>query len=155
MGSNWQIKVADMGLAQFSHTLRGQKLLGSFLFMDPRVISGLVYTAKSAVYSAGIIAYELLTERTPYQEHFGSIQCEDDFFNLVLTGVRPTADLVGTDAASQALFGLITECWDENPDVRPPFAELADRLENMLTELQAGRLYDGESDVAGSVGDLL
>jgi serine/threonine-protein kinase len=77
---NYHIKVADFGLSQTkaltkveqkSHTnniLKGIEIKGTIRWQAPEVFTQGTYTEKSDIYSFGMVLYELLTEKTPYED---------------------------------------------------------------------------------------
>lgn len=68
VGDDGRIRVADFGLsrATTSHTSGGQALVGTVAYLSPELVSGEEADARSDVYAAGIMLFELLTGRQPY-----------------------------------------------------------------------------------------
>lgn len=68
--SDGTIKVADFGIARFSHsetrTMTGQAI-GSVHYISPEQAKGTVTDAKTDIYSVGVVLYEMLTGRLPFQ----------------------------------------------------------------------------------------
>lgn len=64
-----KIKIADFGLSimnnQYGHLM--QTMCGSPLYMSPEIIEHQKYTAKSDLWSIGIIMYQLIYREHPYQ----------------------------------------------------------------------------------------
>jgi serine/threonine protein kinase len=77
---NYHIKVADFGLSQTkaltkveqkSHSnsnVKGIEIKGTIRWQAPEVFTQGTYTEKSDIYSFGMVLYELLTEKTPYED---------------------------------------------------------------------------------------
>jgi serine/threonine protein kinase len=84
--------------------------------MAPEVIAHKQYNGKADVYSFGILLWELLTQKTPY-ENMTPIQAA---VGVVQEGLRPPMP----DGLNRRLKDLIERCWDADPDVRPTFPEL-------------------------------
>ena len=66
---NFEIKISDLGFAQeFDKNGKGMTLvLGSPLYMAPELINRAPYTEKIDVWSLGVITYQLLSGKTPFE----------------------------------------------------------------------------------------
>tara|TARA_B110000285_G_scaffold222646_1_gene277098 strand:+ start:526 stop:906 length:381 start_codon:yes stop_codon:yes gene_type:complete len=66
---NFEIKISDLGFAQeFDKNGTGMTLvLGSPLYMAPELVNRAPYTEKIDVWSLGIITYQLLSGKTPFE----------------------------------------------------------------------------------------
>jgi serine/threonine protein kinase len=67
----WQVKVIDFGIAKVRHSLIApstvtDKVAGTANYMSPEQLQGKKITATSDVYALGVIAYEMLTGRRPF-----------------------------------------------------------------------------------------
>jgi serine/threonine-protein kinase len=70
VGHDGSIKITDFGIARAVDAIpltRTGMLLGTPLYLAPEQASGLQATAASDLYALGIIAFELLTGRPPYE----------------------------------------------------------------------------------------
>ncbi len=67
---NGTIKVADFGIARFNHgetkTL-SEKAIGSVHYMSPEQAKGEITDEKSDLYSVGVMLYEMLTGKLPFE----------------------------------------------------------------------------------------
>ena len=83
VGKDGSIKVADFGIAhlQSESTTDASEALGSIHYISPEQIRGEPVDARTDIYSLGIVMYEMLTGRLPYEgdtaeavavQHFGS-----------------------------------------------------------------------------------
>lgn len=122
VGDDGRIRVADFGLsrATTSHTSGGKALVGTVAYLSPELVSGEEADARSDVYAAGIMLFELLTGRQPYTadspvqvayEHIRSRvpapttvvpEVPDAVSDLVLWCTEPVAADRPTDAAQVA-----------------------------------------------------
>jgi hypothetical protein len=129
--ANYNVKVCDFGLSQLFE--KGQKLLdekrpkGTPLYMAPEVWLGKEFNEKADVYSFGIVLWELLMREAAFAHH-SSI----DEFKKAITqdGERPP---IPADCIS-SLRELMTRCWDKDPNLRPYFPEICDKLNEVCIE---------------------
>lgn len=85
-------------------------------WMAPEVISHKQYNGKADVYSFGILLWELLTRKTPY-EAMTPIQAA---VGVVQDNLRPLIP----DGTNRRLRDLMERCWASDPEIRPTFPEL-------------------------------
>ena len=100
-------------------------LLGDPRYMSPEQLLGESITDESDVYSLGIMGYELLTLKTPY-EGTTSVQLVTAHLKrepIPLARLRPDAD--------SALADLLERCLSKNPRHRPRASEVAKALEQV------------------------
>lgn len=62
----------------------------------------------------------------PYEDR--TFRWIDDVGRAVQSGIRPTIEL----PAPADYVSLMENCWHTNPDVRPMFREVAERLNEMM-----------------------
>ena len=125
-------KVADFGLAVVcAKGMSG----GDFneCWTAPEILRGEPYTEKVDMYSFAIVCWELLQQGFPFYEYSERFAGKPrlDFFAAIGEGLRPSIP-VGTPAP---YVDLLNDCWTLDPNDRPTFAHLAERIEAMLLEV--------------------
>ncbi|CAO2606333.1 Proto-oncogene tyrosine-protein kinase receptor Ret [Lemmus lemmus] len=85
-----------------------------------------VYTTQSDVWSFGVLLWEIVTlGGNPYP----GIPPER-LFNLLKTGHR----MERPDNCSEEMYRLMLQCWKQEPDKRPVFADISKDLEKMMVK---------------------
>jgi serine/threonine protein kinase len=123
-------KILDLGLAKDSGRIASvesqNRLAGTVSYIAPEVVTGLTATVRSEVFSFGVILYEVLTGRHPFQaEHFMSL-----LYNITSREPDPLASYLSS--CPHALSELVDRCLQKNPADRP--AGMAD-VERGLAEI--------------------
>mmetsp|Transcript_14559 Transcript_14559/g.49305 ORF Transcript_14559/g.49305 Transcript_14559/m.49305 type:complete len:188 (-) Transcript_14559:36-599(-) len=130
VSQDWRAKVTDFGLSRaYTESANGKLTMatGSYHWMAVEVISGTSYTEKADVYSFGIILWETLTRRTPYD----GMQAVQVISAVVSRNERPAIP-EGTPAI---LVTLLNELWHANPGLRPPFRDIVPRIAALPDDL--------------------
>ena len=132
-----KIKVMDFGLAKLLHqpSLKevtdagGEYAMGTPAYISPEQVRGGDLDHRSDLYSVGIMLYEMLTGRLPFN---GSSTME--VLLAQATDSPPTFADIGADAwLSAAIERVIQACLAKDPVQRPQNArELADRYQQAL-----------------------
>ncbi|MDT7609689.1 MAG: eukaryotic-like serine/threonine-protein kinase [Pseudonocardiales bacterium] len=120
IGRSGAVKVADFGLvtaaAQGNGTSTGM-IMGTVAYLSPEQVTGGAVDARSDVYSAGILLYELLTGLPPYDgEHPLAVA-----YQHVNQNVPPPSRLV--PGLPPDLDALVASATRRDPQARPPNAE--------------------------------
>ncbi|XP_029127866.1 serine/threonine-protein kinase STY46 isoform X2 [Cajanus cajan] len=118
---NWVVKVADFGVARV-HNQSGIMTAetGTYRWMAPEVIEHKPYDHKVDVFSFGIVLWELLTGKLPY-EHLSPMQAA---IGVMQKGLRPRIPR----HTHPKLVELLHWCWHQDPSSRPNFSEILDFL---------------------------
>jgi serine/threonine protein kinase len=120
--------------------------VGTLLWQAPEVRVGGAYERPADVYSFAIVLWEILTRRLPFDDL-------DDFWQIeaaVRRGDRPFVPLELQKLLPDFTM-LMYECWLEEPQERPRFSEIVDRLETMQVDLHE-RMCSSPAHQKGSRG---
>jgi len=129
------VKVADFGLSLVKDHSKQEaeemkKIRGSPAFMSPEALQGQVLTSKTDVYSFGMIIWELLTSRSPYED----LEVENLEELIVEICIKKTREKIPDDCVP-TLRKLITGCWSPEPTQRPDFIQIITMLDDCLLEV--------------------
>jgi serine/threonine protein kinase/beta-lactam-binding protein with PASTA domain len=112
----YAVKVADFGLARLlsgaSHTKTGM-LIGTAAYLAPEQVSGGTADARTDVYAAGVMLFEMLTGVQP---HTGETPLAVAYKHVNAVVPAPSSVVPGLPAALDTLVALATS---RNPDLRP------------------------------------
>ncbi|BAT95001.1 hypothetical protein LR48_Vigan10g094900 [Vigna angularis] len=115
---NWNVKVCDFGLSRLKHNtfLSSKSTAGTPEWMAPEVLRNEPSNEKCDVYSFGVILWELATLRLPWtgmnpMQVVGAV----GFQNRRLEIPKEVDPIVAR---------IIWECWQQDPNLRPSFAQL-------------------------------
>ncbi|XP_059431970.1 uncharacterized protein LOC132165430 [Corylus avellana] len=125
-------KVGDFGLSRIKrNTLVSGGVRGTLPWMAPELLNGSSsrVSEKVDVFSFGISMWEILTGEEPYENmHCGAI-----IGGIVKNNLRPSIP----EHCDPGWRNLMEHCWSPDPDNRPSFTEIANRLRSMSIALQS------------------
>ncbi|KAG6547115.1 hypothetical protein Mapa_011367 [Marchantia paleacea] len=124
LAENMRVKVTDFGVARLQSECESMTPdSGTYRWMAPEMIRNKSFSTKADVYGFGIILWELFTGQTPYED-MSTIQAA---FAVVHKHTRPPIP----DTCPRPLRQLMEECWAENPEKRPHFWQIVQRLDEL------------------------
>ncbi|KAK6146238.1 hypothetical protein DH2020_020107 [Rehmannia glutinosa] len=142
---NWTVKVGDFGLSRLKHEtyLTTKTGKGTPQWMAPEVLRNEPSDEKADVYSYGVILWELFTHKIPW-DNLNSMQV------IGAVGFMNQRLDIPKDVEPQ-WASLIESCWHSEPQSRPSFQELVEKLKDMqrqyVIQFQAERAVAGQKEV--------
>ncbi|XP_072944597.1 mitogen-activated protein kinase kinase kinase 7-like [Epargyreus clarus] len=112
-----KLKICDFGTAADKATYMTNNK-GSAAWMAPEVFEGSSYTEKCDVFSWGIILWEVLSRRKPFEEGGSAFR----IMWAVHTGQRPNL----IEGCPEPIEQLMTQCWHKIPAERPSMAKVVE-----------------------------
>ncbi|GMI98442.1 hypothetical protein like AT5G41730 [Hibiscus trionum] len=148
-----QAKVSGFGLSSIPQksTEKNQNEAQSFIWHAPEVIeeqerpaskgnSNLKFTEKADVYSFGMICFQLLTGKVPFED--GHLQ-GDKMGRNIRAGERPLFPF----KPPKPITNLIKKCWHDDPAQRPSFASICRILRYVKRSLLMNPDYNNQSEL--------
>ncbi|XP_018634418.1 uncharacterized protein [Nicotiana tomentosiformis] len=133
-------KVGDFGLSRIKrNTLVSGGVRGTLPWMAPELLNGSSnrVSEKVDVFSFGIAMWEILTGEEPY----ANMHCGAIIGGILKNTLRPPMP----ERCDPEWRKLMEQCWSADPEARPSFTEIRNRLRSMAAALQA----KGNSKSAG------
>src|SRR4051812_18902205 len=150
LADDGRVKVADFGLAraisaETQHTATGGVLIGTVSYLSPELVVDGKADARSDVYAAGVVLYEMLTGRKP---HDGESPIQVAYKHVHEDVPPPSHEIRGIPAYVDALVALATA---RDRELRPADARV---LLHQVRRVRAA-LDEGLADDPELTADLL
>ncbi|EZA49357.1 mitogen-activated protein kinase kinase kinase 7 [Ooceraea biroi] len=139
------LKICDFGTACDLNTYMTNNK-GSAAWMAPEVFEGSRYTEKCDVFSWGIILWEVLTRKKPFDDIGASAY---RIMWAVHIGQRPPL----IEGCPKPIEDLITRCWQKAPEERPSMDEVV-RIMTELSEFFSPHLEPVEYSLSTEADDV-
>ncbi|XP_049938110.1 vascular endothelial growth factor receptor 1-like isoform X3 [Schistocerca serialis cubense] len=125
------VKICDFGLAKSMYKSNNYKKKGDgplpVKWMAIESIRDRIFSTQSDVWSYGIVLWEFFSlARTPYP----GMEADEKLYNKLLNGYR----MEKPEYATYNIHQTMLDCWHLNPNKRPSFTELSERIGNMLED---------------------
>jgi predicted Ser/Thr protein kinase len=156
-----QVKIIDFGIAKVKKSMAGPSPLtgmtvGTIGYMSPEQLSAKPLTPASDIYSLGVIAYEMLTGRNPYNPDsvFQLLEMQREGVRVKPSDLRPSLPEAAEQILLKALAFDSKDRFQSAREFGDRLAEAlvsADELGERTTRKLAARMSDGANDLPGTV----
>ena len=126
LDENFHPIITDFGLSKFyeaGHSMNQSGSRGTAIYMAPEAFSD-NYNIKADVYAFGILMYEVVTDQTPYPDILNNKIKIHQIPKLIKENMRPKFDF----PIKKSIKKLIESCWAQNPNDRPTFEQIFNKL---------------------------
>jgi serine/threonine protein kinase len=132
LGWDWSVRIADFGRSISSEAPDGP--VESWPPVDSRYLAPECYDGHflpaSDVFAFGLFLFEILTGRSAFRESLSLLQIA---FMIAVENGRP----VIPESVLPGVRELMEDCWAVEPDDRPTFEQIVDRLKEMNFKVMA------------------
>jgi tRNA A-37 threonylcarbamoyl transferase component Bud32 len=141
---NGVVKIMDFGIAKSldstTNITKDGTAMGSTAYMSPEQIVGESMDARTDIFSLGIVAYELLGGRKPFQNQILFVLLEE----IVKSQARPLRELA--PEVPESLAAVVKRAMQKRPEKR--FASAGDMKSALESALEALSDAPGHQDIA-------
>ncbi len=130
VSARWICKICCHGLKQVRCQIKEQQPC-ALLWAAPEILKQTddhlnitTYYQKADVYSFAIILQEIILECPPYGVNVSNVEAEEILNNVKEQRSVPFRPFIPVDSCSTDWTDLMTWCWQDQPDCRPPFTRI-------------------------------
>nr|CCA20241.1 hypothetical protein PITG_03585 [Albugo laibachii Nc14] len=124
--SEGRVKIADFGVARVAQTEHMTGSCGTFQWMAPEVMISVKYSVSADIYSLAIVFWEICELSAPFTNLPQSY--------IPIAVVNEKKRPIFTSKTPLSLQGLIARCWQDNSNMRPTAADVAQILSGFLEQ---------------------
>ncbi|POG74042.1 kinase-like domain-containing protein [Rhizophagus irregularis DAOM 181602=DAOM 197198] len=122
------VVISDLGISKSAlGSTNDSNVYGIIPYMAPEILQGKEYTTSSDIYSFGMIMWELMTGRLPFEDQTKDVGLVS---KICYDGLLPP--IIAN--APKDYIELIQKCWNSDPIKRPKAADINKKLYDILEE---------------------
>jgi len=130
--ADFRLKVADFGTSRHVIATGAMSCCGTPVYMAPEVLRGEKYNETADIYSFGIVMWEILTRKIPFEGMIPVIAG----MKIAYENARPELpEEHSENVASQQYATLLQVCWHAMSENRPNAAQVFSDLEGFLKQI--------------------
>ena len=134
------VKLGDFGISKkFMKTMEKAKtMVGTPYYLSPEIISGNPYDAKSDIWSLGVLLYEMMTFKMPFNANN---------FSMLVAKIQRGNYIPPPSIYTKDLRELVSKCLTLEPERRPSIQEIIrmpiiqNRIKSFLDEVQYNKEF--------------
>ena len=139
-----RLAIADFGLARYQECHKKMTAeTGSYRWMAPEVIRHEMYDWRCDVYSFGVLVWEMVSYRVPFEE-LTPVQAA---FAVAKEAKRPPIPR----GCPPSISHMVDQCWSQDAAHRPSFTKIQEKIEEEMAQLRVSA--SGESHVDAPAAD--
>ena len=126
-------KLGDFGSIVVASPSYSQRI-GNYQYTAPEALRGSLsvpYSREIDVYSFGILFWEILTGKIPFQELKENANTCHNIEQMIIDGYRPSLDVLPNDIPPY-IIEIIEHCWNSKPSARPSLGKIISILTIIL-----------------------
>uniref|UniRef100_K1QIT2 Guanylate cyclase n=1 Tax=Magallana gigas TaxID=29159 RepID=K1QIT2_MAGGI len=145
--SRFVLKVTNFGLQSlkdFNIDFHSEKCLwvAPELLRKSKTSSDCIEMQCADIYSFGIIIYEVVSRKEPYENEKEFLTLEEIVMNLKTIGDEQFRPQLDTTEIDKNVIDLMRNCWDEDPTCRPSFQFMRKQSRKLHWDKSGDRLLD-------------